>query len=332
MTISARAEDAAQVSKQNPPVPVSFLVTSYNKVAYLATVLASVWHEAQATGGEVIVIDDGSTDGSEKVCAAFVQAHPAIRYSRQENRGICATINDIATRARGTWVRFCDSDDPLIPGSTRRLIEVAEKTGAGVAYGKALPYGPAPIPESDVAATASAPGASAVHSDGTMYLIQGMNFTPSMSIYRRDLLKEALPLPLELVSCQDLALLFPVIRHASLAWVDEPVCFNLKGARNQLSANHALTLHQTIRITQRYENLLSPQHKRAAILKAANRTRRWLRKTRPELNSLGTQMRLLSIAARARLGVLDFNTKLEQIAKFYEHDLQPILERRAKPF
>ncbi|MEJ2124701.1 MAG: hypothetical protein P8Y47_07780, partial [Alphaproteobacteria bacterium] len=234
---------------------------------------------------------------------------------------ICATFGELP-----------DSDDPLLPGSTRRLIEVAEKNGAGVAYGTALPYGPNPLAESQVAGAVSAPGASAVHADGTMYLIQGMNFTPSMSIYRRDLLKEALPLPQDLVSCQDLALLFPIIHHASLAYVDEPVCFNLKGARNQLSANHALTLHQTIRITQHYAPLLSAEHKRAALLKAANRTRRWLRKARPELNSLGTQLRLLSIATLAKLGALDFNTKLEQIAEFYEHDLQPILEQRAKPF
>ena len=332
MTISDHGAHACHTGLQNAPIPVSFLVTSYNKVAYLPVVLASVWHEALAIGGEVILVDDGSTDGSERVCEAFVQAHPAVHYWRQENRGIYATVNDIAAKARGKWVRFCDSDDPLIPGSTRRLIEVAELTGAGVAYGKAISYGPEPMAAVRTTEQVNSVGACSVHADGLMYLIRGMDFTPSMTIYRRNALDDALPLPVDLVSCQDLAMLLPIARHTALAWVDESVCYNLKGAPNQLSANYALTLQQTIRITQRNAELLSSHHKRAALTKAANRTRRWLRKVRPDRNSIGQQLWLLSVTALARLGLLDFSATLDKIATFYEHDLLPILEKRAKPF
>jgi hypothetical protein len=178
----------------------------------------------------------------------------------------------------------------------------------------------------------AAPGASRLHPDGLMYLIREMNFTPSMAIYRREALNDALPLPLDLVSCQDLATLFPVLFRSSLAAVDEPVCFNLKGAPNQLSANYALTIHQTIRITQHYADLLSPRHKRAALLKAANRTRRWLRKIDRGRHGLGSQLWLLSVVAGVRFGLHDFKTTLGRIAEFYEHDLEPLLARRAKPF
>jgi glycosyltransferase involved in cell wall biosynthesis len=332
MTVADESGAARPAATHDAAVPVSFLVTSYNKAAYLPAVLDSVWREANAVGGEVILVDDGSTDGSDRICEAFAASHDLACYWRQENCGIYPTINTIAAKARGTWVRFCDSDDPLIPGSTRRLIEVARESGAGVAYGAAVAYGPEPLASDRLAPWIGPAGTGSVHPDGVMYLIRGMNFTPSMSIYRRSALAEALPLPADLISCQDLAMLFPALRRNKLAWTDEPVCFNLKGAPNQLSANYALTIHQTIRITQRFAGLLSPDHKRAALLKAANRTRRWLRRQAPEHRALGTQLWLLTVAARARLGLADFTETLGQIAKFYEHDLEPILEKRAKPF
>jgi glycosyltransferase involved in cell wall biosynthesis len=332
MTAYAEGEPRAPAAQPVAPVSVSFLVTSYNKAAYLPAVLGSVRSEADAVGGEIILVDDGSSDGSESICAAFAQAHPKITYWRQDNRGIYPTVNSIAAKARGEWVRFCDSDDPLLPGSTRRLVDAARQTGAGVAYGRAIAYGPEPMLANLLLAASSEPGAARVHPDGLMYLIREMNFTPSMAVCRADALRRALPLPADLVSCQDLALWFPVVSQLPLAYVAEPVCFNLKGAPNQLSANHALTLQQTIRITQRNAELLSPSHKRAALLKAANRTRRWLRKMRPDRNSLGMQMWLMAVAARARFGRIDFNTTLEKIANCYEHELEPILDRRAKPF
>jgi glycosyltransferase involved in cell wall biosynthesis len=325
--------DMAKLIPAGRPLPsVSFLVTSYNKAAYLPAVLASIRSEADAVAGEIILVDDGSSDGSEQICAAFAKAHPWITYWRQSNRGIYATVNSIAARARGEWVRFCDSDDPLLPGSTDRLINAAQETDAGVAYGQSIAYGPEPLTENGLPASAARASVVKVHPDGLMYLIRNMNFTPSMAVCRADALREALPLPADLVSCQDLALWFPVVSRLPLAFVGEPVCFNLKGTPNQLSANYALTLQQTIRITQRNADLLSAHHKRAALLKAANRTRRWLRKMRPDRNSLGTQLWLMLVAARARFGRIDFNTTLDKIASCYETELGPILDRRAKPF
>lgn len=329
---SSSAEPGAKL-EPSASIPVSFLVTSYNKAAYLASVLESVWHEACSTGGEMILVDDGSTDGSDKICAAFVKAHPEIHYWRQDNQGIYPTVNAIAAKAKGAWIRFCDSDDPLIEGSTRHLIEAGKAAEAGVVYGKAIHYGPAPLTREEL--TACLPtqqNTPHIHTDGLMYLIRGMNFTPSMALYSRAALEAALPLPTDLLSCQDLALLFPAVRHMPLAWIDTPVCFGLRGAPNQLSANHALTLQQTIRITQRNAGLLEPIHKRAALLKAANRTRRWLRRVQPERNSWSWQAWLLGIAVSARFGLTDFTATLEKIAKFYEADLRPVLNRQTRPF
>jgi len=331
--MTAAADPAQpQLAAPSPSIPVSFLVTSYNKASYLPAVLDSVWREAQAVGGEIVLVDDGSNDGSDRICAAFAQLHPEIIYWRQENRGIFQTVNSIAAKARGEWVRFCDSDDPLILGSTSRLMGIAKATGAGVAYGRGIVYGPEPLAEARLSTQIPPHSATKIHPDGMMYLIRGMNFTPSMALCRADALLDSLPLPVDLVSCQDLALWFPIVSRLPLVWIDEPVCFNLKGAPNQLTANDALTLQQTIRITQRNAGLLSARHKRAALLKAANRTRRWLRKMRPDQNSVGVQAWLLGVNARARLSLADFNETLDTIANYYEHELAPILKRHARPY
>jgi glycosyltransferase involved in cell wall biosynthesis len=330
----AGAEQTSQREEASPApaCSASFLVTSYNKAAYLPAVLDSVQREAQPLGGEVILVDDGSTDGSDLICKAFADQHPEIVYWRQENRGIFPTINAIATKARGRWVRFCDSDDPLIPGSTLRLIEIAERAGAGLAHGRGIVYGPDPLSEDCLSLRPSPSPTVERHLDGLMYLIRGMDFTPSMAVCRADALKDALPLPDDLISCQDLALWLPIARRLPIVSIEEPVCFNLKGVSNQLSQNYALTIQQTIRITQRNGDLLSPRHKRAAILKAASRTRRWLRKVHPDRNSIAAQLRLLAVDLLARLRLIDFKQTLGKIAEHYEHDLQPLLERRAKPF
>jgi hypothetical protein len=332
MTALARVEGEDQPLIETAKITVSFLVTSYNKAVYLPTVLETVWREAKAVGGEVILIDDGSIDGSGDICEVFAGNHPLAFYHRQENSGIYRTINSIASKARGIWIRFCDSDDPIVPGSTRRLIEAAESCGAGVAYGGAIVYGPEPLAVERIRAWLGSATPGFVHEDGLMHLIRDMDFTPSMTIYRRSVLKDAFPLPAGLVSCQDLAILFPVLQTSTIASIDEPVCFNLKGAPNQLSANYALTLHQTIRITQHFADLLSPEHKKAALLKAANRTRRWLRREGSSRGTLLTQLWLVTVVLGARIGALEFTTTLEKIAKLYEPDLEPILERRARPF
>jgi hypothetical protein len=327
--------DAPVHAAQAEHSPVSFLVTSYNKASYLPSVLKSVAQEAERTGGEIILVDDGSTDGSDRICADFAGAHPEADYWRQDNRGIYATINLIAAKARGAWVRFCDSDDPLIPGSTECLIRAAEKTGAGVAYGKPLNYGPEPVrPEALARGVDFRNAPYRLHPDGLMHLIRGMNCTPSMSVYRRDALQYSLPLPESgLISCQDLALLFPAVSYRPLVAVDAPVCHYLTGAANQLSANAVLTLQQTIRITQRNSQFLAPAHKRAALLKAINRTRRMLKRHSPlKPERMAAQFWLLLAAARTKLGLSDFDATLDAVASLHERDLSALLRRSAKPF
>src|SRR6185312_28777 len=93
---------------------VSVLIPVYNAEAFVAEALASVFAQDYEPF-EVIVVDDGSTDGS----AAVVQADPRVRYFRQENRGPSEARNLAARHARGELFAYVDADDIVPPHKLR---------------------------------------------------------------------------------------------------------------------------------------------------------------------------------------------------------------------
>ena len=88
---------------------VSVIIPAYNRAGTLARALDSV--AAQTfTDYEVIVVDDGSTDGTADCCAA--RGDPRLRLLRHgTNRGAAAARNTGVAAATGTWCAFLDSDD-----------------------------------------------------------------------------------------------------------------------------------------------------------------------------------------------------------------------------
>lgn len=91
----------------------SIIVPLHNKVDYVAETLASAAGQIPAPL-EILVIDDGSTDGSaEHVEQLNI---PAVRLVRQENAGVAAARNRGIELARGDLVCFLDADDRYLPG------------------------------------------------------------------------------------------------------------------------------------------------------------------------------------------------------------------------
>lgn len=90
----------------------------YNGARYIAAALESVYAQTYAPL-EIIVVDDGSTDGSADVA----RAHGASMVLRQENQGPAAARNAALREANGTLVAFLDSDDIWLPQKLRLQVD-----------------------------------------------------------------------------------------------------------------------------------------------------------------------------------------------------------------
>lgn len=105
---------------------VSVIVPIYNVEEYLPACLNSLVHQGmQPEEYEIICIDDGSTDRSGDIAAAFAGQFDQIKLVRQKNSGLSAARNVGISVSCGEYLCFVDSDDYLKSNSLRRLYEAA---------------------------------------------------------------------------------------------------------------------------------------------------------------------------------------------------------------
>lgn len=103
---------------------VSVIITNYNYGHFLERAISSVLRQAlDGIRVETIVVDDGSTDHSDRVLAKFSKQ---VRVIRQNNAGACAARNSGLAIARGKYVKFLDADDWFVLGAIRQQVDIAE--------------------------------------------------------------------------------------------------------------------------------------------------------------------------------------------------------------
>lgn len=111
---------------------VSVIVPVYNAGEYLAPCVDSLRNQTYAAL-EIILVDDGSTDGSGAACDAFARKDSRIRVIHQENGGLSAARNAGIDAAKGDYLTFVDADDMAARGLIRRLLKVARETDCDIA-------------------------------------------------------------------------------------------------------------------------------------------------------------------------------------------------------
>ncbi|MHC4599131.1 MAG: glycosyltransferase [Planctomycetota bacterium] len=103
--------------------PVSVIVPTFNRKAFALEAVASVLGQTRGDL-EVLVIDDGSEDGTEEAFASH--ADPRVRYVRKEHSGIAATRNRGIAEARGRILGFLDSDDLWVPDKLEKQLPLLQ--------------------------------------------------------------------------------------------------------------------------------------------------------------------------------------------------------------
>jgi glycosyltransferase involved in cell wall biosynthesis len=113
---------------------VSVVIPLYNKAPHIGRALESVLSQTIPTA-EIIVIDDGSTDGSDKIVQTF--ADPRIRLVHQENQGASVARNRGIAISTGDLIAFLDADDAWHPRFIEVIQEMRKKFPQAGAYGTA---------------------------------------------------------------------------------------------------------------------------------------------------------------------------------------------------
>lgn len=170
---------------------VSIVVPVYNVERYLPRCLDSILAQSHANL-EVIVVDDGSTDGSGAICERYAAADGRVKVVRRPNGGLSAARNTGMGHVTGRWVVFVDSDDYLGPRHVERLLRCALLHDAPVAVTGSTPVpadGPAPAPTAADAPAADDDGTPLTAAQAIIESLAGKRFASHAwgKIYREEL-------------------------------------------------------------------------------------------------------------------------------------------------
>ena len=110
---------------------VSVIIPVYNVHLFLEESIESVTNQTYLNL-EIILVDDGSTDGSGEVCDAYAAKDSRIRVIHQENKGLSGARNAGLEIMTGEIVAFLDSDDAFYPEMIQKMVETMIETDSDV--------------------------------------------------------------------------------------------------------------------------------------------------------------------------------------------------------
>ena len=101
---------------------ISIIVPIFNAEQYLPRCIDSIISQS-FTDLELLLIDDGSTDGSGLICDSYADRDRRIRVFHKENGGVSSARNLGVKEAKGEWICFVDSDDELLSGGLQTMVD-----------------------------------------------------------------------------------------------------------------------------------------------------------------------------------------------------------------
>lgn len=116
-------------------VKVSIVIPCYNIESFICDCVNSIINQS-FKDWEIILVDDGSIDGTGDVCDQLALSYPNITVIHQENQGVSAARRAGLKQARGTWITFTDGDDTLPQYALERMVKICDATNVDVFVGR----------------------------------------------------------------------------------------------------------------------------------------------------------------------------------------------------
>ncbi len=113
---------------------ISIIVPVYNSEKYISRCIDSIINQTYINI-EIIIVNDGSLDGSGKILDRYAAIDKRIKVFHQKNKGVSSARNIGIKMSKGKYISFVDSDDSLYPESMETLHDYISKAGADIATG-----------------------------------------------------------------------------------------------------------------------------------------------------------------------------------------------------
>ncbi len=112
---------------------ISVIIPVYNVEKYLRECVDSVISQTYENL-EIILVDDGSTDSSGKICDEYIDKDERVTVVHQKNAGLSQARNRGLEESTGEYIYFLDSDDYIAENSFEILLKIAEKDGSDIVF------------------------------------------------------------------------------------------------------------------------------------------------------------------------------------------------------
>lgn len=222
-----------------PSVSVSVVIPVYNAVEVIAetirSALAQTW-----TDREILVIDDGSTDGSAEVVKTFGDQ---VRYFRFENAGVAKSRNRGIVLSKGQYIALLDHDDLWAPTKLEKQVRVLEaRPEVGLVYTGIVHLEKDGRPRQKFATGPS--------SRFYQLFVKGFGPTPSAAMLRRSIIEKSGGFDERFGSAglDDHEFWPRVAQHCEIALIDEPLTYHRHRDVKppQVELNHRLILNEAL--------------------------------------------------------------------------------------
>ncbi len=275
--------------------PVTVVVPLYNKVQYIRRCLRSI-HRQTAQAASIIVVDDGSTDGSAGAAKPLLR--PMDRLVHQDHAGASAARNAGVDLGRSELVAFVDADDEWLPAHLDLLLELHHRFPEAGAYATAYRV-------RDARGRLLTPAFRHVpaSSDGGViesYLravVEGRSpFCASSVVVRKTALHEVGGFPVGVPFGEDIDTWLRIALRYAIAWTPEPGTVYHTGAAGRVSQEPRTGDYPLARRIEEYQRAAADQGETASLLQE-HLVKRRLRMVRLncEAGDLDTARRVLRL-------------------------------------